>query len=476
MTEPGFNQRLKVAVAEDGRAALVFLGNFEVEEQWARGEIGLPRLTSAGNTAVVNRMDEFALLLGGADDHVVLKTAPDREYLHYLRELGLRLPTVHVVADQLPGNTVTQDALADPGLLAVLARLGEQGARLLPHGVSALEEDLAAKAGIGIAGPPAALCKAVNSKVHSRRIADELGLRQPRGWACGTTAELDEAVAAAAALLDEGAVLLFKEALGVSGKGIAVIESARRLERTRRMVADAARAAGTDRIAFVIEERVAKAADLNYQFTIGRDGSVHLDFVKEAITANGVHLGHRFPPDLRPEQLAELGRAAELLGSRLAADGFHGVVGVDAMTDPDGGLYPVIEINARNNMSTYQVRLQEQLLGPGRTALARHYPLTLTEPLPFGAVRDLLDGLLLREPGGTGLVVNNFATVNAGAAAGTPFNGRLYGLLMGGSAPELAALDAAVTERLGRAAAAAPTPARPQGPPPAAVERDQHER
>ncbi|MGZ9933873.1 preATP grasp domain-containing protein [Streptomyces sp. NC-S4] len=449
MTGTEFNRRLKSAVAGSPSGSLVFLGNFEVEEQWARGETGLPRISSAGNTAVVNRMDEFALLLGDVDDHVVLKTEPDPGYLAYLRELGLGLPAVHVVRGQDPGNTVTQDALADSRLLAVLAELGAQGALLSPHGVSEWEEDLAGKAGIALAAPSAELCKSVNSKVYSRRVADELGLRQPRGWACETLDELRTAVAAAAELLDAGTTILVKEAFGVSGKGIAEIQSTRRLERLERLVANAARKSGSESIAFVLEEKVAKVTDLNFQFTIAREGAVRLDFVKEAITEGGVHKGHRFPPRLTAEQHEVIDRTAGLLGRRLADDGFFGVVGVDAMLDPDGGVYPVIEINARNNMSTYQARLQEQLLGEGQLALARHYSLVLDRELPFDALRQVLAGLLLDRPGGSGLVVNNYATVNAGAASGSPFNGRLYGLITGDSAEQLAALDAAVTERLG---------------------------
>lgn len=448
MDQPGFNQRLTAAVSGDPGAGLVFLGNFEVEEVWARGEAGLPRLTSAGNTAVVNRMDEFALLLGGADDHVVLKTEPDAGYLRYLGELGIALPTIHVVEEQQPGNTVTQDALADTALLRVLGDLGARGALLAPHGVSEIEEELSERAGIALAAPPADLCKSVNSKVYSRQAATALGLRQPLGWTCSTVVELFAAVDAAAELIDAGTAVMVKEAFGVSGKGISIIASTTRLRRLQRLVTNAARKSGVDRIAFVIEERVAKVKDLNYQFTIARSGHVHLDFIKEAVTEGGVHLGHRFPPRLTPEQLGDIRHSADLLGKQLAADGFFGVVGVDAMIDPDGGVYPVIEINARNNMSTYQVRLQEQLVGEGQVVLARHYPLALREPLAFDSVRRQLDGLLLGGRGGAGLVINNFATVNAGSGTGEAFNGRLYGLVVADSQAQLTALDAAVTARL----------------------------
>jgi hypothetical protein len=424
----------------------VYLGNFEVEEQWARGERTLPRVTAAGGSAVVNHMDEFALLLAGAGDHVVLKTAPDPGYLAYLTGIGLDLPRIHVVAASDPRRCVTEDVLDDPALLATLSGPATDGCRLVAHGVSELEELLAAKTGLPLA-PDAATCKAVNSKVYSRRVADELGLRQPAGWACSTADELTAAVAMAADLLRDGGKVVLKEAFGVSGKGIAVVDSERRLDRLLRMITKGAR----DRCAFVVEAWVDKVADLNYQFTIDASGAVRFDFVKEAITESGVHKGHRMPARLTAAQTAELRATAALLGARLAADGYFGVVGVDAMVDPAGGLYPVLEINARHNMSTYQVRLQERFVGPRQVALARHYPLRLTAPLPFETVHRTLDGLVLDHAGGTGLLVNNFATVNAaaGGGAGTgAFDGRLYGLLVADSDDELTALDAGVTARL----------------------------
>src|SRR3954469_3608370 len=145
-----FNTRLKRAVVGEPDASLVFLGNFEVEEQWARGEHTLPRVSAAGGSAVVNHMDEFALLLAGPDDHVVLKAAPDPDYLDYLTCLGIALPAVHVVAEQDPLRTVTEDALVDPALLDRLSRLD---ARLTAHGVSEVEERLAEATGLPLAAP-----------------------------------------------------------------------------------------------------------------------------------------------------------------------------------------------------------------------------------------------------------------------------------------------------------------------------------
>jgi hypothetical protein len=448
-----FNARLKSATTGTANASLVFLGNFEVERQWAIGELGLRGVTFEAGQAVVNRMDEFALLLAGGNDHVVLKQKPDEGYLAYLAGLGLELPNIITVAHQQPERTVTEDVLADPAAIARLAALVDDGCRLSPHGVSALEERLAERSGLPLAAPGAAICKTVNSKIYSRRLADELGLRQAPGWTCDTPAELDEAVAGARALLAAGRKVVVKDAFGVSGKGITVVETEARLDRLHRMITRSAASAGPRRVGLVVEEWVPKQTDLNYQFTVSRDGVVELAFVKEALTERGVHKGHRFPASITAAQQDELSEATQRIGKRLAVDGYFGVVGVDAMVDPRGGLYPLVEINARNNMSTYQALVQERFAGAGKVALARHYVLRLRDELAFDELRRRLDGLLLDRATGYGLLINNFATVNAAAAVrGTAsersFHGRLYGMLVGRSAGELVALDDEITARL----------------------------
>jgi D-alanine-D-alanine ligase-like ATP-grasp enzyme len=443
----GFADRLRSALVGDPAARFVYLANFEVEDRWADGENGLPRTSFEAARHVVNRMDELAVTLAGSQDHVLLKAAPDPGYLDCLARLDLPLPGLVTAASAQPQRNVTEDALATPDLVDRLAELAAQGAYLLPHGVSAAEEELAGRAGLPLAAPPAAICKLVNSKVYSRRLADRLGLRQPTGWACADLEEFAAACRDAGELLADGRRVVVKDAYGVSGKGLVVVEDANRLDRLHRMVAAQVRRSAGVRVGLVVEEWVAKGVDLNYQFTVHRDGTVSFDFVKEAYTVRGVHTGHRFPARLSEPVQDELRRCAQALGAQLAADGYYGVVGVDAMTDPDGGLYPVTEINARNNMSTYQATLIERLVSPQMVALARQYPLRLAAPLPFDRLREGLGELLLDRAGGVGLVVHAFATVNAGAGA-QPFPGRLYGLLTATSTEELDLLDTEVAGRL----------------------------
>jgi hypothetical protein len=168
------------------------------------------------------------------------------------------------------------------------------------------------------------------------------------------------------------------------------------------------------------------------------------------------------PARLAPGRTDAIREVLEAVGKRLAADGYHGVVGVDAMLERDGGLLPLVEINARNNMATYQARLHERFLagtdsgsdsgtGDGPLALARQYQLRLARPLGFAELRDRLGGLLLDAADPThGLLVDTYATVNAAAAEadGAPFTGRLHGLVLARDEAELDRLDAEVCARL----------------------------
>ncbi|MEO3891256.1 ATP-grasp domain-containing protein [Nonomuraea sp. B5E05] len=441
-----FLQRVKAALTGSPDTPLAFVGNFEVENQWAVGEKGLPRPGFSAGAAVVNRMDEFTLLLAGPHDHVILKEAPDEDYVAHLAELGVDLPRIHTVARNDPGRTVTLDALDDPGLVEKLSAL--EGVRLAPHGTSILEERLSTATGLPLVTPRADVCKVVNSKIYSRRAADDAGLRQVAGRTAETMAELEAALDEALPLLDQGRSLVIKDAFGVSGKGIVVVEDRQRLERLHAMIRRRAAKSGDDTVALVIEEWVAKSADLNYQFTVSPDANAHFDFVKEAITENGVHKGHRIPATITAAQMAELEESSQRLAKILARDGFYGVVGVDAMVDTSGRLYPVVEINARHNMSTYQLPLQERFMAPGQVALARQYPLRLSERLPYRVLRRKLAGLLLEGPGGAGLLVNNFATVNAAARESSSFDGRLYGLLIADGHDARTALDHEIVRRL----------------------------
>lgn len=445
--EAGFHARLDACYRTDG-GPRVWLGNFEVEQVWARGATSLPRVSSREGTATVARLDEFALWMATSADVVLLTDDTDPEFASYVSSITGQAPRIISLGAAASHGLVSEAALdaAREGRLPDFPA----GAGVVAHGYSRVEREFAAAAALGWVAPDVDDVIAVNSKIYSRNLADELGIRQPRGTTCERLDDWDRARRFARALLDDGPVVV-KEEYGVSGKGMAVADSPARLDRiARRIVQTAERNHG--RVGFIVERWVDKDRDFNYQFTIDRDGRVALDFVKQILTRTGVHLGHLIPAELAPTQLDEIRRTAQRVGARLYRDGYWGVVGIDALTETDGTLHPLIEINARCNMSTYQLPAQEAFGDSvDDAAFARHYEIRADRPIPFARVRDALGDLLL-VPGRTrGMVVLNHATLNAAgavAAEGEPWIGRLYGLLRDRDRTALDELDAEVASAL----------------------------
>ena len=439
---------LKEALTGDREARFVWLCNFEVERRWARDRVGLPTAPVSATSATVQRMEELGALLAEPGDHLLLDRPLDRNYRDYLEKTGLGAP-VELVTRRPAGADGTSGAVLDsPDLLAELRRLAGHGAWLMPMGNSSLEQRITELTGLRAAVPPADVCERVNSKIYSRRLTRELGLREIPGFSATTVEELRQALDLG---LAGGGPVIVKDAYGVSGRGLLVVNGRRRADQLLRMVERRSARTGDDGIHVVVETFLAKRFDLNYQFTIDRSGRVWFDFVKQAITADGVHLGHLMPAELSAAQHDELVRAAQALGTRLYEDGFFGVVGVDALLGADDVIYPVLEINARLNMSSYQGRLTERFLASDGVALARHYPMRLDRPLSFTELADATGFGAEPAPGEADVVITCFGTVNAqhaGDGDGTPFDGRLYTLLFARDRAELDMLDRRMTAAL----------------------------
>ncbi|MFF9086030.1 ATP-grasp domain-containing protein [Streptomyces sp. NPDC014991] len=447
MDATAYTADLKEALTGDRDARFVWLCNFEVENQWARDYVGLPAARVSATSATVQRMEELGALLAEPADCLLLDRPLDDGYRRYLEKTGLGAPVELVTRDPAGAGGTSRAVLDSPELMDRLRQLARDGAYLMPMGNSLLEQRISQETGLRAAVPNAAVHERVNSKIYSRRLAGELGLREIPGFCCETVPQLRHALDQG---LGDGGPVIVKDAYGVSGKGLLVLDSRKKADRLLRMVERRAHNTGDDAIHVVVERFLPKRFDLNYQFTIDRAGGVRFDFVKEALTSGGVHLGHVMPADLTPAQHETLTEAAEALGARLHKDGFFGIVGVDALVGADDLVYPVLEINARLNMSSYQGRVTERFLAPGGTALARHYPLRLTTPVSFDEVAEALGDLAEPPSAGTGAVITSFGTVNAQSGGSVPFDGRLYTLLFAARREELTALDQRVARSLAR--------------------------
>lgn len=427
--------------------SIVWLHNFEAERFWASPQtVQLPNIGSPQDTALVNRLEEFGIFLAQTNDTLILREPPDPAFLDYVVSLGFDRPsfvTVH------PDNAHVPIAEAVLNSAAALKKLGDlsRTSSLIPFARTRLEEEIAHRTGLNFPGPTAALCEAINSKIYGRQVARALGLELIPGLECASLPSLESALEQVMRNVGPATPYVLKEAMGVSGKGLVVLDA---VEKTRRIL-DLLRRRDHPRAqyAFVTERWVDKSRDINYQIFIHPDGEIELLAIKEILTEGGVHKGHRFPAVLSPGESACYRHAAELIGRRLWRDGYTGIAGIDSVIAKDGTVYPLLEINARFNMSTFHLAIEERL-GNGYSALAKYYKLKLKETLPFEALSSALGSNLYSRASGRGVIVLNFAAVNCNVCqkASSSARGRLYVMLIGDSHDDVTRLDEIVSRRL----------------------------
>jgi len=152
---------LKRALVGDESARLVFICNFEVERQWARGHQGLPAAPFSSAPQIVHRMEELGALLAGPDDFLILFQPLDRGFRDYARGLGLGLPT-ELIPESCPGGFLTTEAvLCFPAPARQTAGAGTVAGLPDAEGCSELEQKVAEATGLRLAGADAATAERV---------------------------------------------------------------------------------------------------------------------------------------------------------------------------------------------------------------------------------------------------------------------------------------------------------------------------
>lgn len=446
MTASDYLGRLKGALVGDPQAEFVLLCNFEAERDWGAGVAGLPAPPPVTTARPASAMEELGVCLAAQGDQLLLGRPLDASFRDYLSSAGIAAPAEITVEG--PGTVETADrVLSDARTLARLRAAAERGAYLLPMGSTERTRQIAALTGLRYAAAEPAVAARVNSKIYARRLVEELGLRAVPGSCCESVEDL------AMALTSEPfEPLIVKDAYGVSGRGLMRLDNPARARRLLEMVRRHARRTGDDRLQVVVEHFLLKSCDLFYQFTVARDGAVVMDTVLETLLDNGVPQGNTAQSPWADEHRAEIEDCAARIGRSLHRDGYHGVVGVDALCGADGTLYPVLEINVRLNLPTYQLPVMQARHASGLPySQSKQYTVRLGGALSFERLHAALKPVLTQAADGAHAVISCFAPLNAlaeQAKDGRTFPGRLHTGLFAPDPDSLARLELHMRHRL----------------------------
>ncbi|PEV50781.1 hypothetical protein COK37_20845 [Bacillus thuringiensis] len=408
----------------------IWLGNVEVEQHWGKEDIiSLPGSNISKSQPLVNKIGEMGLFLAGQNDIVCLKDNIDEDYAQYIEDIRGFIPEILSFHVDNSDINISETILCNKESTNLLQKINvENKYSLLPYGTSRLEEEISIKTSIPLSTPKVNVCQEVNSKLYSWDLSEKFELRQVTGNTSRSIDELEENYKKIRKKIGDKPLVL-KDSMGVSGKGMVLIDSENKFINIMNLLRRSSRKKGHTNIEMLLESWIEKERDLNYQFLIDRRGNVTFTSVREALVYKGVHLGHKLPVNLTPVQEVELERAYKIIGKQLAESGYYGVVGVDAMIDTKGLLYPCVEINARFNMATYQNEIVERFVEPEMVFTAIPLEITLKKLVPFNKIKKELKDILYTKEKGYGVIINGFSTLNLGINK----KGRLYTIILGHS-------------------------------------------
>ncbi|MFE6401015.1 preATP grasp domain-containing protein [Streptomyces alboflavus] len=274
--------------------------------------------------------------------------------------------TVVTVPDQ-PGMAMA-DSVRRVGLLPVLARWARArpGARMLPVALDAPTTRLARDLGIEVAPypdgapPPAHTVAAVmelNTKSGFRTLARQLDIRVPPGETCAA-ADLPGVVRSF--LAEHGGVAV-KPDRAAGGHGLRFLpRPGADVAETEAEVTAAARAASH----WVVERLVPHRASLSAQFSV-EGAAARWEFDGTMTVLDGAFTGYRspLPASVTAKELREWGTR---FGHHLAALGYRGPFGLDALLAEDGGMLYATEANVRRTATTTPYVLVRRLAGAAK--------------------------------------------------------------------------------------------------------------
>lgn len=244
----------------------------------------------------------------------------------------------------------------------------------------------------------------------------------------------DEFEDAARKILETGRKVLVKDSLGVSGRGIVILEN---LLQAQRLVSHfkKQRDKGRTDFDFVLEPLLNRTMDFSCQFHIGADGKIFIDGYQKNSSRGFAYTGTTSLSHEEHELIMSQGYSGtvEKIAGQMYRDGYYGFACIDSMIADGTEVIPLVEINPRMSMARFNLNMEKRI----GTDCSLWYTETV---IPYGyGVEDLLCGLdrkkalyhVSQESGIIPLAPCTWDTGERVDAEGRPARHRLYFISVG---------------------------------------------
>lgn len=339
--------------------------NIGIEDAWTKPVF---QVTDSGSQRIVQHMEEINLLLAEKSDILILRKQPSFEFLQWLEELGVEMPTILCPSMEEESKSITELILQDEKLLKILRQKGKESVvYLVPYGVTEMEERLSEQTGLPLWGTESSLAKKTNSKVYARELMDRLGLTKTQGKVCTSLSEIREEYVL---LSRDFSRIIIKEDYGASGRGAYLVKDEKQLERVLKIISRK----GDKNSKWIVEGWYEKKVDLNAQLLIQESGEVLILAITKQILRDNVYIGSEFPINLSLDMKKKYEEQLQTIGKALFVDGVRGIAGIDSLI-VGNSIIPIVEINVRFTLSTYLSKVQN--IFPQKVFRAMYYSIAL---------------------------------------------------------------------------------------------------
>ncbi len=280
-------------------------------------------------------MTTWFMPVAGPGDRVILDVTVHREYLGYLALTGCTPPRI------------------------VSGGSEQEAGEGVPWGWDSEAVERLRGSGASVRHPPFEIVRRVNSRAFSHALGRALG--------CGVVqSELCESPKQAAAVLQRASTwpLVIKPEFGSAGIDFRLIRSPAEAAKGTTHVTDLLHRGNRF---VIIEPWLPRKFDISTRFELDAHGNVSdirhaRAIVSSGGASRGIVYGHDDPLLAAFEE--QLDRTAQQVGRALDREGYVGPVNVDSLVTETNGhdsLVPLLEINARQSLSSIAYRVAERL-------------------------------------------------------------------------------------------------------------------
>jgi|GEM_PF-5594468 len=319
----------------------------------------LPSLNifSPSNRQLMRGMDGLTIAMVNEGDILVTSEKLPEAYLDYWGREICSLQNYSPSATGFEGDAES---------ISIYSRLAEdetarkmlKSSKIINYALVPEYYEMCEEVGIECEEPKLSLIRELNSKAYSNMLKEKFDL-PAKGVRVRSIDEYEEVTAE---MLKEHGSVIIKDVMGVSGRGMLLIESAKTAERITSHFKKQQEDGRTD-FDFILEAALDRETDFSCLFQIDKEGRANIDAYQKNYSKGYAYLGTG-PLEQSEYALISASDYSDTvmkIADDMARQGYHGYACIDSMISKGFEIIPLLEINPRMSVSRFNFALQEKI-------------------------------------------------------------------------------------------------------------------